>query len=510
MQEAEIACAGNPPSEWADASVRYTLHLNPGLMARLGIESWAAFKQVPKRGLEIGGILLGRTEVTEHCVHLWIDGYRTVESEHRLGPSYLLSDGDFERLREDVQSSGLEAVGLFRTHTRTRELALDAPDSQLLARCFGEVPALLLLLAPVPKKAAVYARVEGELKCVFECPIDSSLSAILALRQDRTEAQPEALLKTDALLKTEALLRMDRSITQAVPAPAPRRPEATMPVRDPSILHPPPPPPPLPERRPLRLRAGKWSWATIVAIALLSCAAIANGVSHSIHPPPAELSFLRFTLKPAGSSLRLSWDPGAPALKGAVGAVLHVDDGDQQNERTLTAAELQSGAVSYQPHSGNVTFRLDVYPAESKTVGVIQFLTDRPVLARNGPQPAILDEPDPRADPDLRESAKPAPAKAAARQHQSDFRGISVTPLSPVLRSRLHLPASAFGVVVMQVMPASAAYEAAIREGDVIQEVDRRPVAGVAEFEQAMQYASRRAVLLSVERDGTRSFHAVP
>jgi hypothetical protein len=469
MQGAELASAGSSPSEWADASVQFTLHLNPGLMARLGIESWAAFRQVPKRGLEIGGILLGRTEVAEHRVHLWIDDYRTVESEHRWGPSYLLSDGDFERLQEDVRSSGLEAVGLFRTHTRAPELAVDAPDSQLLARCFGEIPALLLLVAPVPKKAAIYARVEGELKCVLECPIASSLSAILALRQDRTEAQP---------LKT--------------PAPEPHPPEATTPVRELSI---PPPPPPLPQRQPLRLRADQWSWAIVVAIALLSFAAIANGVSSSIHRPPAELPFLSLTLQPSGSSLRLSWDPGAAALKGAVRAVLHVEDGDRRNEHTLTSAELQSGAVSYQPHSGNVTFRLNVYPAESKTVGVIQFLSDRAVLASN-------------PDDDTRESAKPAPPKAPASP--PDLRGISVASLSPVLRSRLHLPAGAFGVVVMQVRPASAAYEAAIQEGDVIQEVDRRPVAGVADFEQAMQYASSRAVLLSVERDGTRSFHAVP
>lgn len=504
MQGAALAPAVSPPSEWADASVRFTLQLNPGLMARLGIESWAAFKQVPRRGLEIGGILLGRTEVTDHCVNLYIDGYRTVDSEHRWGPSYLLSEGDSERLQEEIRRSPEQAVGLFRTHTRSQDLALDASDSELLTRCFGQPSALFLLLAPVPGKAGIYTRVEGELKSVFECPIASSLSAILALRQNRTDRDRATAHMEQRVCSieahTESLLAMERGITGAAPPlDGPPNPLPQLP--------PPQLPPPIPERRPVRpggakFGPAKWGWAVALVTALLSLAAIAT-ISRSVHRPTAELSFLRLTLQPTGSSLRLSWDPRAPALKGAIRAVLHVDDGDQQSERILTEAELKSGTASYQPRSGNVTFRVDVYPAEAKTVAAIQFLSDRPSVPAAGAEDPSDDGPAPS------ESAALAP-KAAPWQHKTDFRGMSVALLTPMLRSRFHLPPNTFGIVVMQVSPGSAADQAAIQEGDVIREVDRRPVAGIVEFEDAMQYGSRRAVLLSVEREGAVSFHAVP
>jgi membrane-associated protease RseP (regulator of RpoE activity) len=185
-----------------------------------------------------------------------------------------------------------------------------------------------------------------------------------------------------------------------------------------------------------------------------------------------------------------------------MGAVLRVEDGDWQNERTLTAAELHGGAVMYEPHGDSVTFRLEVFPVVPKTVGEIRFL--------NANLPTTAPERLAAGDPNSPQEAVFAPAKVAAAQHEPDLRGVSVAPLNSILRSRFHLLASVSGVVVMQVSPDSAAYEAAIQAGDVIQEVDRRPVAGVAEFEEAMRYASSKAVLLSVDRNGIRRYHAVP
>jgi serine protease Do len=182
-------------------------------------------------------------------------------------------------------------------------------------------------------------------------------------------------------------------------------------------------------------------------------------------------------------------------------AVLRVEDGDWQNERTLTAAELKGGAVTYEPRGDSVTFRLEVFSVVPKTVGEIRFLNAN--LSTTAPVRLAAGDPRPQ-------KTVSAPAEVAAAQHKPDLRGVSVAPLNPILRSRFHLPASVSGVIVMQVSPDSAAYEAAIQAGDVIQEVDRRPVAGVDEFEEAMRYASSKAVLLSVDRNGIRRYHAVP
>ena len=88
-------------------------------------------------------------------------------------------------------------------------------------------------------------------------------------------------------------------------------------------------------------------------------------------------------------------------------------------------------------------------------------------------------------------------------------RGIQVEELTPSLREQLKLGKETQGVVVSQIDPASAAASAGLREGDLIQEVDRHIVTNSGEFNQAMHGASSRAVLLRVMRDGTGIYIAV-
>src|SRR5262245_16149299 len=70
------------------------------------------FIQVPRRGAETGGILLGRREQNT----ILIEDFAPVPSEHRFGRLYRLSELDRTRLREACESAvrherGLEAVG---------------------------------------------------------------------------------------------------------------------------------------------------------------------------------------------------------------------------------------------------------------------------------------------------------------------------------------------------------------------------------------------------------------
>jgi len=90
------------------------------------------------------------------------------------------------------------------------------------------------------------------------------------------------------------------------------------------------------------------------------------------------------------------------------------------------------------------------------------------------------------------------------------LRGISVRALTPDVSSQLKLSGSTKGVVVTNVDPASAASEAGILQGDVIQEVNRQPVTGVAGFDKAMQSSGDQPVLLLINRNGMTSFIVVP
>src|SRR5207302_8119692 len=55
--------------------------------------------------------------------------------------------------------------------------------------------------------------------------------------------------------------------------------------------------------------------------------------------------------------------------------------------------------------------------------------------------------------------------------------GVAVTDLDSATRQELKVPAHVKGAVVTEVSPDSAAYEAGLKRGDVIQEINRKSVA---------------------------------
>jgi serine protease Do len=85
-------------------------------------------------------------------------------------------------------------------------------------------------------------------------------------------------------------------------------------------------------------------------------------------------------------------------------------------------------------------------------------------------------------------------------------RGLTVEPLTPDVLNELHLPPNTQGVLISDVEPGSVAAEAGLRRGDIIQEVDRRPVANVAQFEKAVLNARNQSMLLLINRGGDHLF----
>ncbi len=86
--------------------------------------------------------------------------------------------------------------------------------------------------------------------------------------------------------------------------------------------------------------------------------------------------------------------------------------------------------------------------------------------------------------------------------------GIQVEPVSPQLTRRFGLPTSTRGLVITTVLPGSAADDAGIEPGDVIQEVNRQVVSDVAQF-QRLVAASKDSLLLLIERKGTHQYVTV-
>jgi len=104
------------------------------------------------------------------------------------------------------------------------------------------------------------------------------------------------------------------------------------------------------------------------------------------------------------------------------------------------------------------------------------------------------------------------PAKEERASNDRNFEGrskqdIQVEQLTPEVARELHLSPRTKGVVVTDVNPDSKAAESGLRRGDVIQEVNRRPVASEQDFAAAMGRSGDNALLL-VNRAGNTLFVA--
>jgi serine protease Do len=80
--------------------------------------------------------------------------------------------------------------------------------------------------------------------------------------------------------------------------------------------------------------------------------------------------------------------------------------------------------------------------------------------------------------------------------------GVNVEELTPDTLEQLQLPSATRGVVVTNVDASSAAAAAGLGRGDVIQEVNHKPVHDIAEYKQAVAAAGKQPVLLLVNLQG--------
>jgi len=91
------------------------------------------------------------------------------------------------------------------------------------------------------------------------------------------------------------------------------------------------------------------------------------------------------------------------------------------------------------------------------------------------------------------------------------LRGVSVQGLNSDLRKELQLPEGTTGVVITDLDSDSPASAAGLEQGDVIMQVNHKPVNTVAEFNNAVRAgASKDSTLLLVKRGQGTQFVVVP
>jgi serine protease Do len=100
-------------------------------------------------------------------------------------------------------------------------------------------------------------------------------------------------------------------------------------------------------------------------------------------------------------------------------------------------------------------------------------------------------------------------AESSEDSSSGEIQGIDVQDLSPEISQQLNLPSGTHGVVVTSVDPASAAAAAGINRGDLIQEINHKPVNSASQYKQLMSSAGTQPILLLINRGGITSYVVV-
>lgn len=93
----------------------------------------------------------------------------------------------------------------------------------------------------------------------------------------------------------------------------------------------------------------------------------------------------------------------------------------------------------------------------------------------------LTNQNNPRGEEDQDQGVNPGTGEKGALD------GVSVQSVTPDLRRQLQIPASTHGVVVTEVDQSSRAADAGLQQGDLIEQVNRKPVNTVAEFNAAVR-----------------------
>jgi hypothetical protein len=318
--------------------------LDFGVVDRIAAEALRGLSALPRRGIEVGGILLGRTGGQASAPEISILDCVAFDCEHLYGPNFHLSPKDRDALAAQLEelnakrTQRLKPVGLYRTHTRG-DLELTAEDIELMDAFFPGGDAVCLIVRPYavrPADAAFFLRDHGALR-------PGAPDAVFVFRRKE--------------MGGGATPRGAAAPPPPVDEPA-GEPEASPPAAafETELAEPERPAPP----------RGSYTWLWVIALVTFLMAGvaigvqIAGGLARPAPPKPAPdpyslgLSALQF-----GDAIHFRWNAQAPALEACRSASLVIRDGDNTKIIELQKEDIARGALIYRNASPNVQFRLE-------------------------------------------------------------------------------------------------------------------------------------------------------
>lgn len=368
--------------EWNAGGAAPSIRLEFDFIDRLNFEVMRGFGAVPRRGAEVGGILIGRWE--EDGSVAVVTAFQPVPCRHTRGPSYILEQDEIDSFEQALaplaQEDGQDgcAIGLFRSNTRDA-LELTDEDLALLDRFFLAGRALFLMVKPYATRvseATFFYRDSGRW-------VSPGPESVIPFRRRELGGGKRPKRQRPA---PEAPAAEIQPPEQALPAPegtlfplmraaaAPPPPEPAPAAQSQSAIHIPiPEVPEFAEARPSRLH-GSWVWIPLSFVFLLLGIVLGFQIALSVarsqkaaevkaDPYSLELTAVQF-----GESLHLKWNSALPAFRDARSGTLHIQDGNNAKTVDITRDDIARGGILYRNATQNVRFRLEIPHGEHNSV----------------------------------------------------------------------------------------------------------------------------------------------
>ncbi len=391
---------------WKPADAPFSVQIQFDVVDRILLEVMRGFGAVPKRGAEVGGILLGTAETIGGQTVVTVEDFEAVDCDHVSGPSYILSQADRVLFGEAVErwrpgtDRRIYAVGYYRGHTRDG-ITLAQEDLQLLDELFPSPSAIALVVKPYATKvsmAGIFYREEGAFR-----PESSRLEFPFRRKELGGGSTGIERLATAARFGQQRVMEDPRfayAVTgeamAGVSSPGPALPgglaagtmvspegapvagggggstgsvlfQSDVPAAAPLLSS------EAPKSKNVR---GGWVWIPLSFIFMLLGVVVGFQIALSMRPkqpanPWLEAWDMAFQVKRTGEELSITWDPLSPAVRNSNRGALVIQSREETRTIDLRGSQLQGGSVVYRGVPDRVVFRLEVYPRERVVVSEI-------------------------------------------------------------------------------------------------------------------------------------------
>jgi len=337
-------------------------------------------KAIPRQGLEVGGLVIGRMLIPDDPVVTVLEFF-PLDIEYRFGPRFVLSEQDEEVLAEILPKwsdcADRRVIGFFRSHL-TAAKSLRNDDQRLVERFFRDESCCLLVVhASMSQESQLhfYTQEQGEdLRIINSFPI-VEIPQARPLRRERplietpkyevvTDPQPPASPPPQNGTPQQEEVSDQSGIPPQIGAESPAAFSedsitTTAPAAAESFVF---------RSAPPEESAASSFRLWMVASALIVVLVMGLGfvIASRMRAKPAAIGL---SVQMRGSRVLLKWNTANAAVRNAVRGSLVIVDSARGDRIELNAEQVRAGAYEYTPTQTDLTFNMMLYQNDATFAG---------------------------------------------------------------------------------------------------------------------------------------------